>query len=87
MNNTDKWWAYKLLCIIAYGSHDSISYPMKGYVHINTASICNWQKIPSNRFRGYLDVCVDNGMISDLKITKGFVMFKLELPFPYHSPE
>ena len=87
MNNTDTWWVYKLFCLVAYGSHPSISYPMQGYVHIITADLCAWQKIPSRRFRGYLEKCQEFGMIEDLKVTKGFVMFKLVVPAALQSPE
>lgn len=80
MNNQDTWWVYKLFCLLAYGSHPSISYPTPGYVHVMTAELCAWQGLPSVRFRKYLKLCQEYGMIEDLKISKGLAVFKVVAP-------
>lgn len=76
MNNTDKWWAYKLQCILLYGEHPCLSYPLPDYVHINTAELCSWQKTTTHRMRNYFKDCERLGMLEDLKFTRGFVSCK-----------
>ena len=80
MNNTDTWWVYKLYVLVAHGAHSSITYPLPGYIQVVSSDFCAWQKIPSVRFRKYLQKCEDLGLIEDLQMTRGFVSAKIVPP-------
>lgn len=80
MDSREVWWPYKIMCVILYGSHDSINYPIPGHVSIETAKLCQWLCMPTTRFRKYIKKCEEMEMIENLKITKGFVFFKVKVP-------
>ena len=86
MDNREKWWPYKIVCMLSHGSHPSISYPLTGYVHINSVELCNFLQIPGVRLRLYLEAAQDMDMIEDMKVVRGFISCKIVLPTPY-DPE
>ncbi len=69
--------------MLSHGSHACISYPMPGYVYVDSVAMCNWLKIPSKDLRKYLKCCQDLDMIEDLKVNRGFFSCKVVLPAPY----
>lgn len=80
MDNREQWWPYKVQCVLMYGEHPSITYPLPGYVHINTVELCHFLGIPGVRLRRYLETAQELDMIEDLKVTRGFISLKVVYP-------
>ncbi len=67
----EKWWPYKIVCLMLYGSQDYIDRPEPGYVHLTLPNMCKELGISDVTLRNYLKYCAEVGMIDDLKLVRG----------------
>jgi hypothetical protein len=77
MDNREKWWPWKIQCLLMYGRHASMTRPEEGLVHVTAPLMSGWLSISSHRLKGYLQTCEELGMIEELKSMRGFHIVKL----------
>jgi hypothetical protein len=88
MRQKEKWWPWRLQCVLLYGQDDSLVRPDSDaplLVQIKTTDFCLWQGLQTYRLKEYLQVCKDFGMITTLSASRGSYLIKLAKPLGYRE--
>lgn len=83
MDGTDKWWVYKMFCLLMYADHECITpgLPTTQYdIVINNTSCREWLGMPSVRFFKYLERAHEIGLFELCDRSVGTTSIKFAEP-------